>query len=89
MIPQRPVFCIRCSHEFLSKSEHPRCSACRSFKVVDHRTISAKKDIVKMRVEVDNIKVKISKINLALEYTIGKLEDLINELKKDGVIYGK
>ena len=42
-----------------------------------------------MRVEVDNIKVKISKINLALEYTIGKLEDLINELKKDGVIYGK
>ena len=62
------VYCLKCGHNFVSKSKEPRCSKCQSFRVIDHKEISAKKDVFDLKARVKEIENDITEINEKLEY---------------------
>ena len=43
------MFCINCGHEFFSTVENPRCGKCQTYRVIEHKDASDKKDVYVLR----------------------------------------
>ena len=49
---RRPVFCMNCGHEFISRVEHPHCSKCASSQIVDSKEVPVEISATMLRTEV-------------------------------------
>ena len=49
---RRPVFCMNCGHEFISRAEHPHCSKCASSQIVDSKEVPVEISATMLRTEI-------------------------------------
>ena len=49
---RRPVFCMKCGHEFISVVKHPHCSKCASSQIVDSKEVPVEISATMLRTEV-------------------------------------
>lgn len=54
------VYCINCGHEFLTASQYPRCSKCKSLRVVHSKVADSKKQIISIQHRMDQLEKELT-----------------------------
>ena len=63
------MYCLKCGHEFLSTAELPRCSHCHTTRVIDHKEVSTKKDVLNLKHRLNQLEQEFTE----LEYEVAEL----------------
>ena len=72
------MYCLKCGHEFLSTVGLPRCSKCNSTRVINHKEVSSKKDVMNLKLRMDQLEKEFTE----LEGVVNGNRDLIREIVK-------
>ena len=83
---RRPVICLNCGHEFISKVRNPQCGRCKKRKVVDVRKAGKKEvqflglELKRLREEVESSQKKVEKDLRGVGYDMQSLYRYIRQI---------
>ena len=82
------LYCTKCDNTFLSKSKTPRCPVCKSVLVTDYKNVSAKADVLKLKMIVTELESDVALLREGYTSAMTCIEDnrdlivrLVNEIK--------